>query len=254
MISRYSGLIVGICLALALASCGGSGGADENGKPARPEIEAPDEPPKELVIEDLEEGSGRVVKREDNLTIHYEGVGMNGKVLYSSWRNGSPLEMTLGKEGFGEGFEEGVEGMRVGGRRELQIPADLAPFETPVVYVVDLLKAEAPRGPKKLIIEDLRKGSGPPVKFGDKLTITYKGVGYDGKVLYSSEFKGSPHTFKLGNKLNGEGFEKGLVGMRAGGRRRISIPKHLALSEIPLVYVVGLLKAEKRPAGGWGGG
>lgn len=139
---RYLGLIAGLCLGLAFTACGS--GSPDGGKPTRPEIEAPDEPPKELVIEDLEEGSGRPVKTGDKLTIHYEGVGMDGKTLYSSWRNRSFLVMTLGKEGFGEGFEEGLEGMRVGGRRELQIPADLAVFKTPVVYVVDLLEV-APR-------------------------------------------------------------------------------------------------------------
>ncbi len=79
------------------------------------------------------------------MTIHYEGVGMDGKTIYSSWRNGSSLIMTLGKEGFGESFEKGLEGMRVGGRRELQIPKELAVFETPVVYVVDLLEVAKPQ-------------------------------------------------------------------------------------------------------------
>lgn len=137
---RYLGLIAGLCLALTLAACGSSGSADD-GKPTRPEIEAPDEPPTELVVVDLEEGSGPPVKPGDKLTVHYEGIGMDGKTRYSSWGNGSPLEMTLGKEGFGDGFEEGMEGMRVGGRRELQVPTDLAPFDRPVIYVIDLLKA-----------------------------------------------------------------------------------------------------------------
>lgn len=232
-----------LCAPLALGSCGGS---EEKG-PTRPEVEVPDgPPPKELVVEDLKEGSGPPAEQEGKLTIHYEGVGMDGRTLYSSWREGGPLVMKLGSAGFGEGFEEGMEGMKVGGRREIQVPADLGPFGTPVIYVVDLLKAEPPRGPKELVVKDLEKGSGPPVTWGDKLTITYRGVGYDGKVLYSSEFKGSPLTFELGNELNGEGFEKGLVGMRVGGRRKVSIPADLAISKIPVVYTVGLLKVEKR--------
>lgn len=142
------GLIAGLCLALALVACGGSGSADA-GKPTRPEIEVPDDPPKELVIDDLEEGSGSPAKQGDKIRIHYEGVGMDGKTLYSSWRNDSPLVMTLGREDFGDGFEEGIVDMRVGGRRELQIPADLAAFETPVVYVVDLLRVEERSSPQR---------------------------------------------------------------------------------------------------------
>jgi len=138
---RYLVLIAGLCMALALAACGGSGSADD-GKPTRPEIEPPDEPPQELVIEDLELGSGPEAKRGDKLTIHYEGIDMDGKTLYSSWRNGSVFIFELGRSDYGEGFEEGIEGMGVGGRRELQVPKDLAPFERPVIYVVDLLKVE----------------------------------------------------------------------------------------------------------------
>lgn len=140
---RYLGLTAGLCLALAFTACGD--GSANDGKPTRPEIEAPDGPLNELVIEDLEEGSGRPARQGDKVTIHYEGVGMDGRTLYSSWRNGSPLVMTLGKEGFGEAFEEGLEGMRVEGRRELQIPKELAVFETPVVYVVDLLEIVKPQ-------------------------------------------------------------------------------------------------------------
>lgn len=248
-LARCLALVAVLCASLALGSCGGSSEGSEAGSPTRPEIEVPDKPPAELVVEDLEEGSGRPAKEEDKLTIHYEGVGMDGKTLYSSWSKDKPLEMTLGSAGFGEGFEAGVEGMKVGGRRELQVPADLGPFETPVIYVVDLFKVEPPRGPKKLIVKDLEEGSGPPVKNGDKLTVGYKGVGYDGKVLYSSRRKGSPLVFKLGVGLYGEGFEKGIVGMRAGGRRELEVPKDLAPFETPVIYTVDLLKVEKRSPG-----
>ncbi len=140
-----------LCASLALAACGGNGSASEGGKaePTKPRVEAPSgPPPKKLIIEDLQEGSGLAAKKGDELTIHYQGVGYDGKLLYSSWFDGTPYEFKLGLGLTGEGFEEGMVGMRAGGRRKLSIPASLAISEIPVVYVVDLLKVEkqSPRG------------------------------------------------------------------------------------------------------------
>jgi peptidylprolyl isomerase len=75
------------------------------------------------------------------LTIHYLGVNEDGKELYTSWDRGfGPLTFELGDNAYNfEGLDEGLEGMKAGGRRELQIPARLA-FGEPLFYVVDLLK------------------------------------------------------------------------------------------------------------------
>lgn len=89
---------------------------------APPETPAPlTEPVLELKTEDLEVGTGEVVEAGDTIVAHYLGMQANGKVFESSWETGELLEGTLGQ--FIKGWNEGIPGMRVGGRRKLIIPA-----------------------------------------------------------------------------------------------------------------------------------
>lgn len=89
---------------------------------APPETPAPlTEPVRELKTEDLEVGTGEVVQAGDTIVAHYLGMQANGKVFESSWETGELLEGTLGR--FINGWNEGIPGMRVGGRRKLIIPA-----------------------------------------------------------------------------------------------------------------------------------
>ena len=108
-------------------------------------------PPAKLVTEDLVVGTGDYALPGKIVSVHYVGVFYkNGKQFDSSWEKGHPLQFQLGAEEVIPGWEEGVVGMRVGGRRELVIPSDLAYGETgdssgaigpnePLVFVVDLV-------------------------------------------------------------------------------------------------------------------
>lgn len=89
---------------------------------APPKTPAPlTEPVLELKTEDLKVGTGKVVQEGDTIVAHYLGMLANGKVFDSSWETGDLLEGTLGQ--FITGWDEGIPGMRVGGRRKLIIPA-----------------------------------------------------------------------------------------------------------------------------------
>jgi peptidylprolyl isomerase len=163
---------IGICaalavgMALAIAGCGDdeSTGADsettEAAKPAesaqsapgkKPTVTVPDgAPSKKLQERDLIEGDGAVAKSGDEVTVHYVGVGYeSGEEFDASWDRGEPFPFALGAGEVISGWDQGVEGMKVGGRRELTIPPSLAygpagsppaigPNET-LVFVVDLL-------------------------------------------------------------------------------------------------------------------
>ncbi len=162
---RKALLIVAACL-LVFAGCGDddssttSSAGDETSaaKPAepakekgKPQVKVPDgAPPKELVAKDLEEGSGPAAKAGDQVSVQYLGVGYDTKKEFdSSWsRNAEPFTFTLGAGEVIPGWDQGLEGMKVGGRRELVIPAELAygptgsppvigPNET-LIFVVDL--------------------------------------------------------------------------------------------------------------------
>lgn len=131
----------------------GESAADEqpvsSGK--KPKVTVPDgPPPKQLQTRDIREGTGRAAKAGDGLTMDYVGVSYStGKEFDSSFTAGQPFDFTLGQGAVIPGWDEGIEGMKVGGRRHLIIPPDMAygaqgrppdikPNET-LVFVVDLL-------------------------------------------------------------------------------------------------------------------
>jgi peptidylprolyl isomerase len=158
-------LTIALCLALALAGCGGSddssssSGAETSADaPAesinkKPVVEVPSgPPPKQLETIDLIEGTGKEAKAGDNITVQYVLVDYkSGKEIEASWDRGEPLAFTLGTGQVIPGWDQGVEGMKVGGRRELIIPPQLAygpsgagpikPNST-LIFVVDLLSVE----------------------------------------------------------------------------------------------------------------
>ena len=117
----------------------------------KPEIDFPGgEPPADLEITDIWEGDGAVAKAGDNVQVHYVGVAYStGEEFDASWNRGEPLEFRLGTGRVIAGWDQGVQGMRVGGRRQLIIPPDLAygdrgagrviaPGET-LIFVCDLV-------------------------------------------------------------------------------------------------------------------
>jgi len=118
---------------------------------AKPEIPKPTgEPPTELVKRDIVEGKGRAAKAGDQVTVQYVGVSFStGEQFDASWDNGQPFPFALGEGQVIPGWDQGVPGMKVGGRRELVIPPDMAygpagsppaigPNET-LVFVVDVV-------------------------------------------------------------------------------------------------------------------
>jgi len=116
-----------------------------------PTVTVPSGPaPTTLVTKDLIVGTGPEATSGETVTVNYVGVlYSNGKVFDASWKRHEPLTFALGKGQVIPGWDKGVAGMKVGGRRELVIPAALAygakgsppaiPPNAPLVFVVDLL-------------------------------------------------------------------------------------------------------------------
>ncbi|WP_310724212.1 FKBP-type peptidyl-prolyl cis-trans isomerase [Streptomyces sp. N2A] len=94
----------------------------------KPEIDFPEGPaPTELEIVDLTEGDGPVAKAGDMVSVHYVGVSFStGEEFDASWNRGKPLQFQLGAGQVIAGWDQGVQGMKVGGRRRLTIPPHLA--------------------------------------------------------------------------------------------------------------------------------
>ncbi|HEX5401634.1 MAG TPA: FKBP-type peptidyl-prolyl cis-trans isomerase [Pseudonocardiaceae bacterium] len=110
----------------------------------------PGPPPADLVITDLTVGDGEEAKAGQTVTVHYVGVShANGEEFDASWGRGEPFQFPLGGGRVIAGWDQGVAGMKVGGRRQLVIPPHLAYGErgaggviapgATLVFVVDLL-------------------------------------------------------------------------------------------------------------------
>ena len=120
----------------------------------RPTIDKPEgDIPFELGIDDLVEGEGDEATKGSKVSVHYVGVAFStGDEFDASWNRGEPFEFKLGAGQVIPGWDAGVEGMKVGGRRQLTIPSAMAygargaggaikPHE-PLVFVVDLLSVD----------------------------------------------------------------------------------------------------------------
>ena len=129
-----------------------SGDVDNTDLSAKPLVEVPaGDPPAELTITDVVEGGGAVAASGDFLIMEYVGVAYSDGLQFdASWDRGQPFTFTLGQGQVISGWDEGIEGMAVGGRRELVIPPDMAygeggsgtgaigPNET-LIFMVDLV-------------------------------------------------------------------------------------------------------------------
>ncbi|MEM8619097.1 MAG: FKBP-type peptidyl-prolyl cis-trans isomerase [Actinomycetota bacterium] len=119
---------------------------------SKPEVSIPAvDPPVDLVVVDLVVGEGEEAISGSDVTVHYVGVSWStGSQFDASWDRMEPFRFGLGAGQVIAGWDDGVQGMRVGGRRQLTIPSHLgygeagaggviAPNET-LVFVVDLLE------------------------------------------------------------------------------------------------------------------
>ena len=109
-------------------------------------------PPTALKAETLITGAGAAIKSGQQATVQYVGQLFNdGKEFDTSWKKGGkPFQFTLGQGQVIQGWDQGVPGMKVGGRRMLVIPPDLAygaagspptiPANAPLIFVIDLKK------------------------------------------------------------------------------------------------------------------
>jgi peptidylprolyl isomerase len=117
----------------------------------RPEIDFPEgQPPAYLDITDITEGDGAEATKGSNVSMHYVGVSWStGEEFDASWNRGSTFDFDLGGGRVIKGWDMGIVGMKVGGRRKLVIPPHLAygdrspspaikPGET-LIFVVDLV-------------------------------------------------------------------------------------------------------------------
>ncbi len=162
-------LLLAVVLLVGLAACGSSGSKSTtittvplptNAPPAtdsaiatKPVVTVPGTPPPTtLQISDLVVGTGQAAKEGDTITVQYVGVSYSTKQQFdASWDRGQPATFPLQQGQLIDGWVKGIPGMKVGGRRQLIIPPDMAYGANPppggqiaandtLIFVIDLVK------------------------------------------------------------------------------------------------------------------
>ena len=249
---------------------------------ARPEVEVPaDLGSGELISTDIEVGDGETADAGDLVAVRFVGVAAsNGAEADSAWGPGIVRTFTVGEANalVTEGLVQGVEGMAVGGVRELVVPPELGlpdPEINPasgdtLVYVVELLGVQSPDLAKPevtvpespataLEVTDIVDGDGPVATAGSTLVMQYVGVAQSTEVEFDASWdRGQPFTFTLGQGQVIRGWDDGIEGMAAGGRRELVIPADQAYGDTgsgdnigpgeTLVFVVDLIAVATAPS------
>lgn len=219
----------------------------------KPEVNVPNgDAPTELVVDDLVEGTGKEAATGDYLVMHYVGVRhSDGGQFDASWDRGETFSFTLGAGRVIQGWDQGIVGMKVGGRRLLSIPADLAygdtargediPANSALVFVVDLVAAatpptveNAPAPVTELEVTVLEDGSGDVVAEGDTISMHYRAVlQTTGEVFASSWESGQPAIFQVAAAESQAipAWDEAIPGLRVGDVVRLVIPPELGITD-----------------------
>ncbi len=222
-----------------------------------------------LEYRDVKEGTGASPKTGQTCVVHYTGWlwqdNAKGKKFDSSLDRGAPFSFHVGEREVIKGWDEGVSGMKVGGKRELRVPADLAygdrgaggviPPKATLLFEVELLE-KFEKTESGLEYLDDKDGDGPAPRAGQTCVVHYTGWlwsrGAKGKKFDSSVDAGQPFSFAVGQGEVIKGWDEGVATMKVGGKRRLLVPAELgygdngAPPDIPpkatLLFEVELLK------------
>ncbi len=186
-----------------------------------------------LKIQDVVVGKGREAKDGRMVYVLYSGTLMNGTEFDSNDKGGKPpFNFILGGGAVIKGWDLGLVGMKVGGKRILTIPADLAygsggggdriPPNSDLKFTVQLLEVLRAEDRNAYEVTTIKAGTGKKPGKGDTITLDYTGKLISGEVFDSSVGK-SPLSFEVGVGAVVPGFDAGVQEMQAGGEYKLWI-------------------------------
>jgi FKBP-type peptidyl-prolyl cis-trans isomerase len=225
--------------------------------PDKPVVSIPTELPTELVITDLVEGTGEAAAEGDTVLVNYVGVrSADGTEFDNSYDGGQPYPVVLGSGGVIPGWEQGLVGVKTGGRRQLDVPPDLAYGDEPqgdviqpgdaLSFVIDVVAvvpasdpADAPTDSvpvstdaTELTTEDIVVGDGQEVVDGSLVFVEI--VAYRGDTaeqINTTWGQGGPVALQASESQTIPGLYNGLLGMKVGGRRLMTMPPDVAFGD-----------------------
>ena len=270
MSSRTSRALLALTLSstLFIAACGGddstllnktttdapsSTDASATSDPAdlidEPTVSLPTEMPTDLVITDITEGEGEAAVEGSTVYVYYVGVLSKDGDRFDGNFGGDPYAVTLGTGAVIDGWDQGLIGVKAGGRRQLDIPADLAygsagsgdafPPDSAISFIIDVVAIVPPIDPAdapeitvegaenvdELVSDDLVVGKGDEAKSGSNVLVHI--IAFNaatGEELASTWGDPSPVALLLEEGGSLPGLIDGIPGMKVGGRRQLTIP------------------------------
>ena len=213
---------------------------------------------------DTQAGSGPEAQSGQQLTVNYTGRLADCSVFDSTSTRNQPFTFVVGAGQVIEGWDQGLLGMRQGGKRTLVIPPELAygsqgagkaiPPNATLTFEVELLNISQPpptptpqgAGPQTpppvsgqplttasgLQYIDIQEGTGVSPQTGQSVTVNYTGwLQSDSSKFDSSLDRSDPFTFEIGTAKVIKGWDEGVATMKVGGKRRLIIPPDLAYGE-----------------------
>lgn len=247
---KYTGLFSWALFAIwALASCSGGSG-DGSGKSSG-ETAQMDSTASGVKYTVLKATDGPSPQAGDRVTMHYRGLLTDSTQFDSSLDRGEPFEFRVGMGQVIKGWDEIVPMMKKGEKWRIVIPPDMGygargagnaiPPNATLIFEMELLDFTSPVTAKPFDVEGLSAqeadgltffvvtpGSGDKPTAGDFVEVHYSGYFEDGKKFDSSVDRGEPIEFELGQGRVIDGWEKSLLDMQVGEKRRVVIPPALA--------------------------
>jgi FKBP-type peptidyl-prolyl cis-trans isomerase len=191
---------------------------------------------KTLTSVDIEPGKGEAMKNGDDVVVLYLGKFTDGTVFDSNMSETykpniekEPFHVTIGISSVIKGWHEGLVGVKEGMVRKINVPWKLAygeqgdppkiPPKSDMIFYLKILKVFKAGFKPEIEIEDLKQGSGAKVTENSTIKFSYKGTFMTGKVFDDQE-KGleTPVSRLI------PGFKEAIIGMQAGGQRKVSWP------------------------------
>ena len=181
-------------------------------------------------------GQGPVVQADDYIVFHYAGYvyldGVKGNKVDSSYDRGEPVSIPLGRSLVITGWDRGLPGTHVGGKRSLIVGPELAfgaagrpgviPPDATLIFDFEVLDIPI------VEIDIQSEGTGAVAEVGDQVSVHFTGWvwenGQRGEEFDSSHNRGVPYKFTLGAGMVIPGWDASIEGMKLGTKARLIIP------------------------------